>query len=136
MLAHKRAFAKSSSPTPQSPTDAPSPVTEKIVTLPLSLLTPGSFPRALHAAGLAASVSDAKRLIAKKGAYVLVPNSGTFENPTALSWVTIEQTSEADPLHFLVDHEALVLRSGKSNIRICRVVKDEDLAKVEAKEEN
>ncbi|KAI0575378.1 TyrS Tyrosyl-tRNA synthetase [Pyrenophora tritici-repentis] len=71
------------------------------------------------------SKSEASRLIASKGAYVLVPNSGSPETPTALRWETIKPTKDCDPNHYLVDFEALVLRSGKSKIQICRVVRDD-----------
>lgn len=98
---------------------------DAFVTLPLSMLQPGSFSRILHAAGLATSKSDAHRLIANKGAYVVVPNSGSEWAPTALQWVHIEVGAVVDPNHFLVDFEALVLRSGKSKIQICRIVSDE-----------
>ncbi|KNG47352.1 tyrosyl-trna synthetase [Stemphylium lycopersici] len=136
LLAYKLAYAASSSPTAQSPaSDTPAseqqkpPVNQDIVTLPLSMLQPGSFPHLLHAAGLATSRSEASRLIAKKGAYVIVPNSGPPENPTALKWATIEAGKEIDPNHYLVDWEALVLRAGKSRIQICRVVRDEVMEK-------
>lgn len=129
LLAYKRAYASTSSPA-QSPTGAtpPPPSDNKIITLPLSLLAPGSFPHILHAAGLATSRSEASRLIAKKGAYVIVPNSGSLDNPTALRWATIEPGKEFDPNHYLVDWEALVLRAGKAKIQICRVVRDEELS--------
>ncbi|XP_014561183.1 hypothetical protein COCVIDRAFT_33884 [Bipolaris victoriae FI3] len=129
LLAYKRAYASTSSPA-QSPTGAtpPPPSDNKIITLPLSLLAPGSFPHILHAAGLATSRSEASRLIAKKGAYVIVPNSGSLDNPTALRWATIEPGKEVDPNHYLVDWEALVLRAGKAKIQICRVVRDEELS--------
>jgi tyrosyl-tRNA synthetase len=68
-------------------------------------------------------------LIAKNGAYVIVPNSGSAENPTALKWATIKPGKDVDPNHYLVDWEALVLRSGKTKIQICRVVRDELLEK-------
>lgn len=127
LIAHKKAYATSANPgttttTVQEPSKDES---TNIVTLPLSMLTPGSFPRILHAAGLATSKSEAHRLIAKKGAYVVVPNSGSPETPTALQWVNIEAGAAADPNHFLVDWEALVLRAGKSKIQVCRIVKDE-----------
>ena len=75
------------------------------------------------------SRSEANRLIAKNGAYVVVPNSGPPENPTALKWTRILPDKDMDPNHYLVDWEALVLRSGKTKIRICRVVKDDLLEK-------
>jgi tyrosyl-tRNA synthetase len=131
LLEYKKAYA--ASPTAQSPSgttsERPKDDNGNVVTLPLSMLQPGSFPHVLHAAGLASSRSEANRLIAKNGAYVIVPNSGSAENPTALKWATIKPGKDVDPNHYLVDWEALVLRSGKTKIQICRVVRDELLEK-------
>ncbi|KAF2030318.1 tyrosyl-tRNA synthetase-like protein [Setomelanomma holmii] len=126
-FAYKKAFAASSTAQAISSTthDKPKSKSENIITLPISMLQPGSFPRVLHAAGLASSKSEAHRLIAKKGAYVVVPNSGSQESPTALQWVNIESGAAVDPNHFLVDWEALILRAGKSKIQICRVVTEQ-----------
>lgn len=127
LYAYKQAYAASSTAQAISSTTYEQPKNENddVITLPITLLQPGSFPRVLHAAGLASSKSEAHRLIAKKGAYVVVPNSGSPGNPTALRWATIEAGAAADPNHFLVDWEALVLRSGKSKIQICRIVTEE-----------
>ena len=133
LLAYKKAFAASATTQPAQgstttpPADQPAqPDTNKnVITLPLSTLHAGSFPHVLHAAGLASSKSVASRLIASKGAYVLVPNSGPPDNPTALRWETIKPDKDCDPKHYLVDFEALVLRAGKSKIQICRVVRDD-----------
>jgi tyrosyl-tRNA synthetase len=126
LLEYKRSYATSSTAQSVSGTTFEQPKSDgdDVVTLPLSMLQAGSFPTVLHAAGLASSKSEANRLIAKKGAYVLVPNSGPPENPTALKWATIEPGKEVDPNHYLVDWEALVLRSGKTRVQICEVVKD------------
>lgn len=125
---YKQAYAASS--TAQSiPGTSTEPVktdASNVVTLPLTLLQAGSFPRILHAAGLSSSRSEGRRLIMKKGAYVVLPNSGSVENPHGLKWEPIpESINTADPNHYLIDWEALVLRSGKSKIQICRVVTEE-----------
>jgi tyrosyl-tRNA synthetase len=127
LLAYKKAYAASSNTQAiaESTRESPKSSGDNIVTLPAAMLQPGSFPRVLHAAGLASSKSEAHRLIAKKGAYVVVPNSGSPDTPSALQWITIETSATANPSHFLVDWEALVLRSGKSKIQICRVIPDE-----------
>jgi tyrosyl-tRNA synthetase len=127
MLAYKKAFAASSTTQSISGTthEQPKDGSDAVVTLPITMLQAGSFPRVLQAAGLASSKSEAHRLIASKGAYVVVPNSGSSENPTALQWVNIEAGATTDPSHFLVDWEALILRSGKSKIQICRIVTEE-----------
>ena len=124
LLAYKQAYAASSTAQAISGSTPERPKNEhdNVVTLPITLLKAGSFPHVLHAAGLAASKSEGHRLIAKRGAYVIVPNSGTPDNPTVLRWATIEPGMAVDPNHFLVDWEALVLRSGKSKIQIVRVV--------------
>ena len=130
LLEYKRAYAASSTIQSTSSTSTSSqPKQDSVVTLPLSFLQPGSFPRVLHAAGLASTKSEAHRLIAKKGAYVVVPNSGSVESPTSLKWTPIEASSTADPQHFLIDFEALVLRSGKTKIQIVRIVSDKQYEK-------
>jgi tyrosyl-tRNA synthetase len=127
LLAYKKAFAASSTAQSIAATtrEEPKDSSDNIVILSKGMLQPGSFPRILQAAGLASSRSEAHRLIASKGAYVVVPNSGSSEAPTALQWINIESDAKADPSHFLVDWEALVLRSGKSKIQVCRVVTEE-----------
>ena len=127
LLAYKKAFAASHTVQSSSTTVLAQPNSEHadVVTLPITMLQPGSFPRILYAAGLVSSKSEAHRLLASKGAYVLVPNSGSTDNPTALKWEAIEVGAAVDPNHFLVDWEMLVLRVGKSKIHICRVITKE-----------
>jgi tyrosyl-tRNA synthetase len=97
-----------------------------IVTLPDTLLQMGSFPRVLYAAGLVASASEGHRLIKSKGAYVVLPNSGSVENPNGLAWEPIPTSvSETDPNHYLIDWEALVIRSGKFKIQVIRIVQEQ-----------
>jgi tyrosyl-tRNA synthetase len=98
-----------------------------VVTLPLTLLKDGAFPAVLHAAGLANSKSEARRMIANNGAYVVLPNSGSAEEPHGLKWAPIPHVEGEipNPRHYLIDFEALVLRSGKSKIQICRIVTEE-----------
>jgi tyrosyl-tRNA synthetase len=119
LLEYKRAYAASSTVQPSSGTSTSSSSQSKqdsVITLPLSLIQSGSF------AHLASTKSEAHRLIASKGAYVVVPKSGSVEFPTSLRWACIEKGFE--PQHFLVDFEALVLRAGKSKIQIVKVVAD------------
>ncbi|KAF3051622.1 tyrosyl-tRNA synthetase [Didymella keratinophila] len=135
LLEYKRAYAASSTVQPTSGTSTSSSSQSKqdsVITLPLSLVQSGSFPRVLHAACLANTKSEAHRLIASKGAYVVVPKSGSVEFPTSLKWACIEKGWEAQ--HFLVDFEALVLRAGKSKIQIVKVVSDAEFEKNEEAE--
>lgn len=123
ILVYKQAYAAAS--TTEAISGTPKREDHNVVTIPLSMLQAGSFPRVLYAAGLATSKSEAQRLINSRGAYVVVPNSGLPETPTSLKWATIESGVAADPNHFLVDWEALIVRAGKSKIQICRVVTEE-----------
>lgn len=128
LLEYKKQYASSSAPqsATESTTASSKQDTSNIVTLPITLLSEGSFPRVLHAAGLASSSSEGRRLITKRGAYVVLPNSGRPENPYGLSWEQIpEAVSTTDPNEYLIDWEALVLRSGKSKIQICHIVTEE-----------
>lgn len=126
LLEYKRAYAATSTVQPTSSTSMQAK--ESVITLPLSLIQSGSFPSVLHAAGLASTKSEAHRLIASKGAYVVVPKSGSVEFPTSLKWACVEKGYE--PQHFLVDFEALVLRAGKSKIQIVKVVSDQEYEKL------
>ncbi|KAL5407968.1 hypothetical protein PMIN06_000492 [Paraphaeosphaeria minitans] len=129
LLIYKKTYASSSAATGNTAEDSQEEASN-IVTLPLPLLSQGSFPRVLHAAGLVGSKSEGQRLIAKRGAYVVLPNSGSLENPSGLKWEQIpEAISTIDPNQYLVDWWALVLRSGKSKIQICRIVTEEDFEK-------
>jgi tyrosyl-tRNA synthetase len=128
LLAHKKAYTASSASQTITGTTAEDPKKDEsnVVTLPLSLLSEGSFPRVLHAAGLVGSKSEGHRLISKRGAYVVLPNSGSLENPSGLKWEQIpEAINTTDPNQYLLDWEALVVRSGKSKIQICRIVTEE-----------
>ena len=127
LLEYKKAYAASSTLQATSSTGngTAKPAHEEIVTLPQPMLHEGSFPRVLQAAGLASTKSEAQRLIANKGAYVVVPNSGTAEVPTALRWAPIGSDRSLNPQHFLVDFEALILRAGKLRTKVCRVVSEE-----------
>lgn len=126
LLAYKQAFAASSTTQPTATTspEQHKTKTSNVVTIPLSLIEAGSFPLVLQASGLVSSRSEGHRLVANQGAYVVIPNSGTPENPHGLKWEPIPAKG-ANPHHYLVDWEALVLRSGKSKIQVCRVIPDE-----------
>lgn len=125
LLAYKKTYASSSTAIGTTAEDSQKEASN-VVTLPLPLLTQGSFPRVLHAAGLVGSKTEGHRLIAKRGAYVVLPNSGSLENPSNLKWEQIpDAISTTDPNQYLLDWEALVLRSGKSKIQICRIVTEE-----------
>lgn len=127
MIKYKRRYAASSG-TPNTAASVEEDTTiadriAKVLILPDSLLQKGTFPHVLCAAGLASSKSEAHRLIKSKGAYVVLPHSGTAENPYGLKWEPIPSSVQnEDPKHYLIDFEALVLRSGKTKIQVCRII--------------
>lgn len=125
VIAYKKAYtapAVAESNTTVDTSNRPDTMT-KISFLPSALLRKGTFPHILYAAGLVNSKSEAHRLIKNGGAYVVLPNSGTLENPGGLKWAQIPASvSDVDPSQYLVDFKALVLRVGKTNIKICRVM--------------
>lgn len=106
-------------------TTTPAPAAkDNMVTLPYTFVARSTLPQLLHATGLVSSKSEAQRLIRNNGAYVVVPGSGEPETPLNLKWDKIAEKS--NPTDFLLDFQALVVRSGKKDIRICRVVKDKE----------
>lgn len=132
LIQYKKSYAAPADPrssSTTSPSQSPSQrdlSAADVIDLPLSLLTAGSFPAVIQASGLVPSKSEARRLIQKKGVYVVVPNSGSDESPTALQWTNVpEDVAKADPHQYLIDYEALVLRVGKTKVQVCRIVKDE-----------
>ncbi|KAF2709581.1 tyrosyl-tRNA synthetase-like protein [Pleomassaria siparia CBS 279.74] len=122
---YKRGFIAATQ-APSTATDSSiDDVANSVVTIPSTLLRVGTFPRILHAAGLVASRNEGHKLIKSKGAYVVVPNSGTVENPHGLKWEQVPEGTSIDPNHYLVDWEALVVRSGKSKFQVCRIISEE-----------
>ena len=128
LTAYKKAYLGSStdhsSNTTNDDTTAIDRTTE-VVTIPNTIAQLGTFSQVLHAAGLVSSKSEGARLIKGKGAYVVVPNSGTTNNPNGLRWTHIPDSQVKFPMEYLVDQSAIVLRTGKSKIKICRVIPDE-----------
>ncbi|KAF2476545.1 uncharacterized protein BDR25DRAFT_277747 [Lindgomyces ingoldianus] len=126
LRAYKRKFAASlvaQTPAAATPNSTTSDASKEIVVLPRTLLQLGSFAQVLRAVGLVSSNSEGHRLVQNQGAYVVRPNSGSIENPNGLKWEPV--VPHANPSHYLIDFEALVLRAGKSKIKICHVVNDE-----------
>jgi tyrosyl-tRNA synthetase len=126
-LRYKREVAAASTKQPNAAAATAEVDASNVVTLPLTLLTDGAFPAVLLAAGLANSKSEARRMIQNNGVYVVLPNSGSAEEPHGLKWAPIPhgEGEVPNPRHYLLDFEALVLRSGKSKIQICRIITEE-----------
>ncbi|PHH76242.1 hypothetical protein CDD80_1691 [Ophiocordyceps camponoti-rufipedis] len=107
---------------PVTPNNAP----QSDIELPYSVmeLAPGKI---LYAAGLAASASDGHRLTANQGAYVAAaPGQERGLVPGNLSWTPMKMWFPGETKKYLIDDQLLILRKGKHNVRIVKLVSDED----------
>ena len=98
------------------------------ITLPRGLICTKSIGRILYACGLASSASEGHRLADHQAVYVGAPSSGkkTAMNDGALSFTPVKTWFVEDTKKFLIDDELLILRRGKHNVRIIKVVPDEE----------
>lgn len=102
--------------------------------LPQSLILGKSIGRILYAAGLASSSSDGHRLANQQAAYVGgMPGhkrENTVEaramNPSQLTFTPVKLWFPQDTQNYLIDGELLILRKGKHNVRVIKVVSDEE----------
>lgn len=97
------------------------------LTLPRSLVIGQPWPRILWSAGLAKTRSEGHRLVNNQGAYVgsrPAKLGGMAEEE--LKFTPIKDFRPEIPEHFLIGGDMLVLRVGKWNVRICKIVSDEE----------
>jgi tyrosyl-tRNA synthetase len=100
------------------------------ITLPASLIHGTSMGRILHAAGLAASISDGVRLSRMQGAYVAgAPGQKSATNKGMkwgdLTFTPVKNWFPEDTKNFLIDGKILIIRRGKHFYRMIDVVSDE-----------
>ncbi|RDA90750.1 hypothetical protein CP533_2977 [Ophiocordyceps camponoti-saundersi (nom. inval.)] len=111
------------SPHPVDPNNAPN----SDIQLPDSVmdLPPGKI---LLAAGLVGSTSDGHRLVSCEGAYVAAQTGNEHRSlvPGSLSWIPMKLWFPGESRKFLIDGKLLILRKGKHNIRIIRLLSDEE----------
>ncbi|PFH57336.1 hypothetical protein XA68_15208 [Ophiocordyceps unilateralis] len=90
-------------------------------------LSPG---RILQAVGLAGSSSEGHRMTVAQGAYVAAsPGQERGLVPGNLSWTPMKMWFPGETRKFLIDDKLLILRKGKHNVRIVRLVSDEEWKK-------
>ncbi|QSZ32184.1 hypothetical protein DSL72_001755 [Monilinia vaccinii-corymbosi] len=95
--------------------------------LPHSFFFSRSISRILVASGLCATASEANRLCNSQGAYIGGSRPlGYVGKDDALTFTPIKNWRNHEILHYLIDGEMLILRRGKSNIRIIKVIPDEE----------
>lgn len=114
---------------PRSPpitsSNAPSPN----LILPRSLVYDQPIARLLYHAGLVSSKSEGHRLAMKRGAYIASipgqkkPMGDQLEFTPALNW----DPSETEK--FVIDGDTVILRVGKWNVKIIKIVSDEEFEK-------
>lgn len=108
------------------------------VVLPRSLVHMQSIAKVLFSAGLVTSRSEGHRLAQNQGAYIGRRASGKEAMSDDISWVPaklmdpmqtwqnlIFDNQKAETMEGEGEEGLLVLRSGKWNIRVCRIVSDE-----------
>ncbi|KAK4444319.1 hypothetical protein QBC34DRAFT_415590 [Podospora aff. communis PSN243] len=98
--------------------------------LPESLLLGSSIAKILYASGLARSTSEGHRLARAQGAYIGgAPgrgNQGRAMNPNQLDFTSVKLWYPQETRKYLIDGKLLILRKGKHNIRIIKMVSDEE----------
>ena len=98
--------------------------------LPESLIMGKSIGRILYAAGLASSSTEGHRLAAAQGCYV----GGTYSrgtekvtmHPDQLSFMPVKLWFPGETERYLIEGNILILRKGKHNVRVIKMVSDEE----------
>lgn len=107
---------------PTTAWNAPSPHT----VLPRSLVYNQPFSRVLYAAELVSSRSEGHRLISKGGAYVGSRSEGGGSMGDTLEFTTIHNWNPDDTGKYVINNDLIILRVGKWNVRIVKIVNDEE----------
>lgn len=99
--------------------------------LPRSLIMGNSIARILYATGLATSVKEGHRLAAQEAAYIgAMPGfrktGDPSMNPSQLTWSPVKIWFPQETQRYIIDDKLLLLRKGKHNIRIIKLVSDEE----------
>lgn len=97
------------------------------VKLPRSAVMNQSFAAILHSAGLAASRSEAHRLIVAGGAYVGGTSAeGGSSMGDTLNYQKLKDANWERNSKYIIDDSVLVLRSGKWKMKIVKIIPDEE----------
>ena len=96
------------------------------MTLPRSFVMQQSSSRILYAAGLVRSASEGERLIQARGAYVGQQKGKNPKLDGELKWLALTSSAKGDVGKMVVDESLLLLRAGKWNIKIARIIGDEE----------
>lgn len=101
------------------------------MTLPQSLVYQRMFGKVVFAAGFAKSLSESRRLLNSSGIYIgTMPDKSTNLDCGHLTWSKVGPDGEAPYLRkYLSNGEVIILRKGKHNVRIIKIVTDEEFVK-------
>ncbi|KAK4191815.1 tRNA synthetases class I-domain-containing protein [Podospora australis] len=108
--------------------NAPKPDIE----LPESLIRGKSIARILYASGLVKSVSEGNRVATQQGIYIggapgkYQKREAREMNAAELKFTPVRLWAPEQTADFLIDGKILILRKGKHNIRIIKVVPDDE----------
>lgn len=113
-----------------SPHTFPSSLLVSVV-LPRSLISKQTISRVLHAAGLAKSNSAGQRLVASGGVYVgcLRTSVSSKGNPNDVIKFVPAKAEDLAEDFLIEDH--LILRAGKTRVKVCKIVTDEEFERRE-----
>ncbi|KAK4147821.1 uncharacterized protein C8A04DRAFT_33919 [Dichotomopilus funicola] len=101
------------------------------MTLPKSLILGKSIGRIMYGAKLASSIKEGHRLATQQAAYIAgMPGRpvglGQPMDPAQLTWTPIKIWLPEETQKYLIGGKILILRRGKHNVRIIKVVSDEE----------
>ncbi|KAK4242705.1 tRNA synthetases class I-domain-containing protein [Achaetomium macrosporum] len=99
--------------------------------LPESLIMQKSIGRILHAAGFADSATKGHKLAQQEAVHIAgmpgrKPGHGEPMDPAQLTWNPIKLWFPQETQKYLIDGELLILRKGKHNLRVIKMVSDEE----------
>ncbi|KAL2017654.1 hypothetical protein VTK56DRAFT_1868 [Thermocarpiscus australiensis] len=99
--------------------------------LPESLILGKSIGRILYAAGLAKSASEGHRLASQQAAYIAgMPGRPVGKpepmDPAQLTFNPVKLWFPQETQRYLIDGKLLILRKGKHNVRVIKMVSDEE----------
>ena len=99
--------------------------------LPESCIMDKSIGRILYAAGLASSATEGHKLAAAQGCYIGGAHregESTHMNPDTLSFMPVKLWFPSETKRYLINGDTLILRKGKHNVRVIKMVSDEEYA--------
>jgi tyrosyl-tRNA synthetase len=94
------------------------------IKLPRSAVIGVTFPRVLHSAGLARSVSEGHRMVQAQGAYAGAKPQQPGDMGHDVTWTPIKTFDPLDTEKYLLDGDVLMLRHGKWKVRIIHLIDD------------